>query len=168
MLSLNKKITSNKTKHLLIENELNKLKTFDSSYFIGKSHFEEDGTQNYLVFQPLHKYFKAIASTNYVSSWQSKGLSDETIKPPATSDNSLNPKVNYYSAKARLEFRGSCLKQDKSAFNHGKIVNIYIVYELDKTYVKTHPKLVNFLFGAVSITKNADIDKNKYSGYGRI
>ena len=48
--SLNKKITQNKTKHLLVESELNKLKTFDSSYFIGKSHFEEDGTQNYLVF----------------------------------------------------------------------------------------------------------------------
>ena len=26
--------------------------------------------------------------------------------------------------------------------------------------------LVNCLFGAVGITKNADIDKNKYSGYG--
>ena len=26
----------NKTKHLLVENELKKLKTFDSSYFIGK------------------------------------------------------------------------------------------------------------------------------------
>ena len=75
--SLNRKITSNKTKHVLVENELNKLKTFDSSYFIGKSHFEEDGVQNYLVFQPLNKYFKVIASTNYVSSWQSKGLSDE-------------------------------------------------------------------------------------------
>ena len=49
--SLNQKITKNKSKHLLVENELNKLKTFDSSYFIGKSHFEEDGTQNYLVFQ---------------------------------------------------------------------------------------------------------------------
>ena len=47
--SLNRKITANKTKHLLVENELKKLKTFDSSYFIGKSHFEEDGTQN-LVF----------------------------------------------------------------------------------------------------------------------
>ena len=41
----------NKTKNLLVENELKRLKTFDSSYFIGKSHFkEEDGTQNYLVF----------------------------------------------------------------------------------------------------------------------
>ena len=38
---------------------------------------------------------------------------------------------------------------------------MYIVYELDKTNVKTHPTLVNYLFGAVSITKNADIDKNK-------
>ena len=44
--NLNRKITQNKSKHLLVENELNKLKTFDSSYFIGKSHFEENGTQN--------------------------------------------------------------------------------------------------------------------------
>ena len=55
--SLNRKITSNKSKHLLVENELKKLKTFDSSYFISKSHFEEDGTQNYLVFQPKYRYF---------------------------------------------------------------------------------------------------------------
>ena len=59
--SLNRKITSNKSKHLLVENEFKKLKTFDSSYFIGKSHFEEDGTQNYLVFQPMYRYFKIIA-----------------------------------------------------------------------------------------------------------
>ena len=56
-----KKIISNKSKHLLAENEFKKLKTFDSSYFIGKSHFEEDGTQNYLVFQPMYRYFKQIA-----------------------------------------------------------------------------------------------------------
>ena len=166
--SLNRKITKNKTDHLIVKNELNKLKAFDSSYFIGKSHFEEDGVQNYLVFQLLNKYFKAItnANTKYISSWQSKGLSDESIKPPATSDYKLNPKVNYYGTKTRLEFRGSCLKQDKSTFNHQKIVNIYIVYELDKTYNKSHPTLVNCLFGAVSITKSAHIDKNKYSEYG--
>ena len=147
---------------------LKKLKAFDLSYFIGKSYFQEDGVQNCLVFEPLNKYSKVVASTNYMSSWQSKGLSDETIKPPSTSDNSLNPNVCYYGTKARLGFRGSCLKQDKSTFNHGKIVIIYIVYKLDKIYVKTHPTLVNYLFEAVSITKNADIDKNKYSGYGRI
>ena len=43
--NLNSKITQNKSKHLLVENELNKLKTFDSKYFIGKSHFEDDGTR---------------------------------------------------------------------------------------------------------------------------
>ena len=63
---LNRKITVNKSKNLLIENELKQLKTFDSIYFIGKSHFEKDGTQNYLVFQPLNKYFNVIANTEYV------------------------------------------------------------------------------------------------------
>ena len=166
LLSLNRKFTQNKTKHLLVENELNNLKTFDSSYFIGKSHFEEHGTQNYLVFQPMTKYFKVITNTDYVSSWKSKGLSDKTIKPSTATDYKFNPQLNYFDIKTRLELRGSCFKQDKMTFNHEKIVNIYIVYELDKTYVKTHPTLVNCLFGAVSITKNADIDKNKYSGYG--
>ena len=43
--SLNRKFTANKSKHLLIENKLKKLKTFDLGYFIGKSHYEENGTQ---------------------------------------------------------------------------------------------------------------------------
>ena len=56
--SSNNKIVANKTKNYSIENELKKLKTIDLSYFIGKSHFEEDGTQNYLVFQPIRRYVK--------------------------------------------------------------------------------------------------------------
>ena len=44
---------------MLVENEL-KLKTFYSSYFIGKSHFAEDAAQTYLVFQPIQRYFKRI------------------------------------------------------------------------------------------------------------
>ena len=58
--NLNEKITKNKTDHLLAQNELKKLQTFDSSYFIGKNYFEEDGTQNYLVFQPISRYFKTL------------------------------------------------------------------------------------------------------------
>ena len=130
LLSLNRKITQNKSKHLLVENELNKVKIFDSSYFIRKSHFGEDGIQNYLVFQPMYRYFKMITNTDYISSWKSKGLSDESIKPPTTSDNSLNPALNYYGTKTTVKFTGNCLKQLKISYNHGKVVNIYIVYEL--------------------------------------
>ena len=71
---LDSKIAANKTKNESIENELKKLKAFDLSYFIGKSHFEEDGTQNYLVFQPINRYFKLIANKLYISSWKSNGL----------------------------------------------------------------------------------------------
>ena len=93
--SLNRKFTVNKKKHLLVENELKKLKTFDSSYIIDISHFEEDGTQNYLVFQPINRNFKVIANTGYVSSWKSKGLSTENIMPPTTSNNSLTLALSY-------------------------------------------------------------------------
>ena len=55
----NRKGIANKSKHLLVENEL-KLKTFYSSYFIGKSHFAEDAAQTYLVFHPIQRYFKRI------------------------------------------------------------------------------------------------------------
>ena len=67
--------------NILVENEFKKLKNFDLDYFIGKSHFEENGVQSYLVFQPLNKYFKVStnANTKYISSWQSKGLSDKTV-----------------------------------------------------------------------------------------
>ena len=79
--SLNKKISANKSKHLVIEEELKKLKTFDSIYFGSKSHFEEDGTQKYLVFQPMYTYFKLIGNTKFISSWKSKGLSMKVLNP---------------------------------------------------------------------------------------
>ena len=68
LTKLNKKINSSKTKHALFQIELKKLKTIDSSYLKGKNHFQEDGTQNYLVFQPIYKYFKKISNTENISS----------------------------------------------------------------------------------------------------
>ena len=140
-----------------------------SSYFIGKSHFEEDGTQNYLVFQPIYRYFNGVSgvgSGNYVYSWKSKGFSDENITAPTTSDYKLNPELTFFGTKTKLEFNGSCLKQDKITYYHGKVVNIYIVYEISwNINISNYPTLENCLLGAVSLTKNADIDKYKYSGY---
>ena len=169
--SLKRKITQNKTKHLLVENELNKLKTFDSSYYNGKSYFEEDGKPNYLIFQPLIKYFKVgDGNLHYILSWTSKGLLNESIKPPTTSDKSYsNIKLLWYQKKGTFDM--SCLKQDRVTSNHGKIVNIYIVYKIIKIANingnrNSNLKVQNALFGAVSLTSNVDVDIYKYSGYG--
>ena len=154
--SLNKRVTTNKGKHLFVENELKRLKAFDLSYFICKSHFEDNSIPNYLVFQPLNKYFNIITNTKYVLSWQSKGLSDETIWWPPTYAKNLNPLTDYVGDKIRLKFRGSCLKQPKISYTHGAIVNIYIVYELGASVsYDSNPTLENCLFGAVTSTRNS-------------
>ena len=102
---------------------MNQLKTFDSSYFIGKSHFEEDGTQIYFVFQPMYEYFKVFSITEYVeyvSEWKSKGLSNKKIEVISTSDKSLNLTLSYYNTKVRIKFTGGCLKQAKISCTHRK------------------------------------------------
>ena len=79
----------------------------------------------------------------------------------------ITPSLDYLGAKMRVKFSGRCLKQDKATYNHGTIVNIYIVYEISKHYnISSYPTLENCLFEAVSLTKNADIDQYKYSVYG--
>ena len=93
-------------------------------------------------------------------------MSDEIIKSPSTDGNSLAPKLNNLDNKIRVEFDGSCLKQDKVTYNHGTIVNIYIIYELSSTLSYFDATLENCLLDAVKLTKNADIDKYKCSGYG--
>ena len=124
--NLNRNVTQNKTKHLLVQNELNQLKTFNSSYFIGKSHFDEGGTQNYLVFQPMYRYFKLTTNTLYSLSWQSNGLSNENIDPPNTN---FSPLIDYVGNKIRVKFTGSCLKQsNKISYTHKTIVNYYYYY----------------------------------------
>ena len=61
--NLNKKVASNKTKHLLVENELKKLQPFDSSLFIGQSHFNNDGLQLFLIFQPTIKTITILSDS---------------------------------------------------------------------------------------------------------
>ena len=147
-MKLDKKINSNKTRwNLLVGNEFKKLQTLDSSYYQSKNNFEEDGTQDYLVFQPRDKYFEKISNTGHISEWKSKTLSDEVINSTATVD-------------------GSCLKQDKITYIRGAIVNIYTVYKINSTLNSFDPTLENCLFSWVKLTKNTDIKKCKYSGYG--
>ena len=87
--------------------------------------------------------------------------------PPLTSDNSLTPLIDYVGDKIRLKFSGSCLKQPKLQYTHRTTVTIYIVYELGASGSNNNDRtLKNCLFGAVTLSKNGDIDKYGYSGYG--
>ena len=85
-----------------------------------------------------------------------------------TSDYGITPYLSYYNTnKIRVKFNGGCLKQDQGTLLHGGIVNNYTAYEItDNFNVRSYPTLENCLFGAVKLTKNADIDKSGYSGYG--
>ena len=145
---------------MLVKNELKKLQNFDSSYFRGRNYFVgDDGTQNYLAFQPMLKYFKTHAkfnwlnctiNTNNITSLKSKGLSDENIKILAKSNNNnnkLSPKLISFGTKLRAKFNGSCLKQDRTTYAYKKIVNIYIVFQLTIfSLVNSYPTLENCLF----------------------
>ena len=87
-----------------MKNELKKSETFDSIYFQGKGHFEEDGTQNYLVFQPMYRYFKRLVSIDNGNYWKSKGLSDERINSIAASSykDYSTIKLLWYQNKSRI------------------------------------------------------------------
>ena len=98
---------------MIVENEFKKLGIFDSIYFRGKSHFEDDGTQNYLVFQTACKYFETFSiNDSNILSWKSKGLSHESIKPPTASNKMLNPSLDFVGNKIKVKFSGDCLKQE--------------------------------------------------------
>ena len=99
-------------------------------------------------------------------SYEESRLSDEKINSSKTPNHSITQNLDYYGTKIRVKFRGNCLKQDKITFRHKKIGNIYIAYELTGSSSNGNdPTVINSLFGAVRLTRNADIDKYGYSGY---
>ena len=83
-------------------------------YFIGIGR-QNYGRQNYVVFQPIIKYFKlnTVTNTDYILSWKSKGLFAESIKPSTTSDNSLTLELNYYGSKTRVNLMEVVYKNQK-------------------------------------------------------
>ena len=101
--------------------------------------------------------------------WKSKGLPNECIKPLLTYNNSFSLDINYFdNARIWVKFDRNCLKWERVTFTHKKVVNIYIVHEINlwPLTVGQYFMLRNSLFRAVKFTKNADPDKYKYSGNG--
>ena len=81
---------------------------------------------------------------------------------------SLTAMIDYYGSKIRVKSNKSCFKQPhKLTYSYGTRVNIYIVYELGASGSNdSDPTVKNCLFGAVTLTKNADIEKYRYFGFG--
>ena len=99
-------------------------------------------------------------------------MSDEAIKSPITSDNSLAPGIDYFdNSKIEVKFDGSCLRQVKVTFAYRKIVNIYIVEEISFWIFRRDANFslanASALFGSGKLTKNPDKDKYKYSNWVR-
>ena len=89
----------------------------------------------------------------------------EVIKPPRPNKNILSFLLD--SGKKRVKFNGDCPVQDLITYTPQTIVNIYNFYDVTKKNpVSSYPTLENCLFGSVKLSKNRDIDKCKYSGYG--
>ena len=81
---------------MLVKNELKKLKSFDLGYFTGKSHFDEDGSQSYLVFEPIIRYLTPINTSSWITGWKSKGLSDQIIVAASKTEYTLPPTINWF------------------------------------------------------------------------
>ena len=72
----------------------------------------------------MDRYFKWVGNGDYIYSWRSKGLLDENIAYPATTDHSLTPKLSYLGTKTKAGFSGSSLKQDETTYTHGTIIHM--------------------------------------------
>ena len=81
----------------------------------------------------LQNYYNFSGLPYTISKWESKGLSNEKFTPPYTPNKSLSPKLIWNKSKIKIKFEGSCLKQEnKAPFIPNNVVNLFIVYELER------------------------------------
>ena len=122
--------------------------------------------QNYLVFVTAHKYIKCFTGTTQTESWKSNGMSEERIESIAKSDSNFAPTIADHHVLPDINFNGHCLTKNNISIPK-KVINLYISYTLGHQLrnLNTDFTLGNCLFGSAKLTKNADLDKYKYTGY---
>ena len=159
------RVTKDKSKDLLPDNELKKNIFFGTGYFEGKNYFDaDDGTQNLLVFQVKSIYFghETINTIRY-STWKSKGVSNQRLY---YNKNTITPKL-IRPTHVVLGTDEYFFKDSSKVLANNSVVNIHIVYKLSPKIIKTDNFLKNCLFGLIKGDKpNTGPDKYIYSGYG--
>ena len=130
LTSFNRRITSNKTKHLEVLKKLNSLKTKDYNFFLGTIYFtSNDGSRSTLVYQPILDALelKKDKGTEYVLSWKSNGVFNSKLKPLYIAFLN-NIKLSEYITGIKFDKDPLAVEQNNYLT---KIVNVYIVYDLD-------------------------------------
>ena len=104
----------------------------------GRRYFDNDGSQNYLVFQPIYIIFtRSDSDTKTIIPLKSRGLSSEIIKLPTKSDNIPASKLKrVHNSKIAIKFDGGCLKQGNETSSPKNMINLFIVYRLDPCTIK--------------------------------
>ena len=155
--SISDRVTKNKTKDLLLDNELKKLKTFDTDYFAGGNYFEGDEeAQNTLVFQVKSIYFgHETTSTIHYSTWSSKDISDQSLyyTKSAITAKLIRPTHVVLGTDEYL------FQDSSEVIANNSTVNIYIVYKLPPKNININNGLKNCFFRASKADKpNTDPD----------
>ena len=124
--------------------------------------------QSYFLFESKSKSFTKNREAIHV--WISTGIHNDSNNTDLFSVNNSNnnsPTLLNKNNRLGVTFNGNYMKQKKLGYAHGKIFNLYIVYELKNRRGDSPDFTVqNGLFGAVKITKNAHTSHYKYEGYG--
>ena len=175
------RVTNNKSKDLLFDNELKKSKTLAGS--TAKTKFDEVQRENsftrgfyyyhqqsYLVYECKAFSFKK-GNNDKLTTRKSTGIDNLSINSnlkAIPNTQGLLP-ILENNGWMNLKFNGNYFEQNKVLHpSTSNVVNIYVVYKLDPISLTRNADytIQNTLFGTVKITKNTNISKNKYEGYG--
>ena len=173
-------VTKNKSKDLLLDNELKKLKTLiDSTAKIKFDEVQKENSfnrgffyhleQSYLVYDCKMGSFQFTAGK--ISAWKSTGIFNylgNSNMNAAGDSKSVLPELKN-DGRMHISLSGNHLQQNKVVIpNNDNVINIYCVYKKDPIASTRDDTFTiqNALFGVVEITKNADTSKYKYKGYG--
>ena len=124
--------------------------------------------QSYFVFESKSKSFTKNGGD--IHAWISTGIHNDSNNTDLFSVNNSNknsPTLLNKNNRLGVTFNGNYMKQNKLGYAHGKIVSLYIVYELKNRRIDSPDFTVqNGMFGAVKITKNTNTSHYNYEGYG--
>ena len=178
--NISDRVTNNKSKDLLLDNELKKLKTLiDSTAKIKFDEVQKENSFNrgffYYLQQSYLVYECKMDSFNFnskkISKWKSTGIfiysDDSSMKGVEDTKTNLPELKN--DRRMHVYLQGNHFQQNDVIIpNNNNVINIYVVYKLDPTSLtrNTDYTIQNALFGAMKITKNTDFSKNNYTGYG--